>query len=161
MVAVPKKSGGVRICVDLKPLNESVMRQTHPLPTVESVLAQLSGSKVFSKLDANSGSWQIPLDPSSRPLTTFLTPFGRYHFSKPPFGLSSAPELFQRRMNKLLEGLEGVVCLIDDVLVHAADEQQHDIRLKAVLDRMVSAGTTLNLEKCAFRQTELKFLGHI
>ena len=64
-------------------------------------------------------------------------------------------------MNKLLEGLEGVVCLIDDDLVHAADEQQHDIRLKAVLDRMVSAGTTLNLEKCAFRQTELKFLGHI
>ena len=75
MVAV-KKSGGIRICVDLKPLNESVRRQPHPLPTVEGILSQLSGAKVFSKLDANSGFWQIPLSPSSRPLTTFLTPFG-------------------------------------------------------------------------------------
>ena len=158
MVAVEKKSGGIRICVDLKPLNESVRRQPHPLPTVEGILSQLSGAKVFSKLDANSGFWQIPLSPSSRPLTTFLTPFGRYHFNKLPFGLSSAPELFQKRMSKLLEGMEGVVCLIDDVLIF---EEEHDVRLRAVLDRMAKAGTTLNLEKCMFQQSELKFLGHV
>ena len=161
MVAVPKKSGGIRICVDLKPLNESVKRQPHPLPTVESILSQLSGAKIFSKLDANSGFWQIPLSPESRPLTTFLTPFGRYHFNKLPFGLSSAPELFQKRMGKLLEGLDGVVCLIDDVLIFAADKEEHDLRLRAVLNRMAEAGTTLNMEKCVFQQTELKFLGHV
>ena len=111
MVAVPKKSGDVRICVDLKPLNESVLREIHPLPKVDDVLAQLSGATVFSKLDANSGFWQIPLDLSSRHLTTFLTPFGRYHFNKMPFGISSAPEHFQKRMWKMLAGLEGVVCL--------------------------------------------------
>ena len=143
MVAVPKKSGGIRICVDLKPLNESVKRQPHPLPTVESILSQLSGAKIFSKLDANSGFWQIPLSPESRPLTTFLTPFGRYHFNKLPFGLSSAPELFQKRMGKLLEGLDGVVCLIDDVFIFAADKEEHDLRLRAVLNRMAEAGTTL------------------
>ena len=72
MMAVQKKSGDVRICVDLKPLNESVLREIHPLPKVDDVLTQLSGATVFSKLDANSGFWQIPLDPSSRHLTTFL-----------------------------------------------------------------------------------------
>ena len=79
MVVVPKKNGKVRICVGLKHLNESVLRDwVHPLPKVDETLAQLSGAKIFSKLDANSGFWQIPLDKPSRLLTTFITPFGRY-----------------------------------------------------------------------------------
>ena len=61
MVAIPKKSGAIRICVDLKPLKSNVLGETHPLPKVDETLAQLSGAKVFSKLDANSGFWQIPL----------------------------------------------------------------------------------------------------
>ena len=108
MVVVPKQSGEVRICVDLKPLNESVLREVHPLPKVETTLSQLSGAKVFSKIDTNSGFWQIPLDPQSRLLTTFLTPFGRFCFNKLPFGISSAPEHFQRRMNNILAGIPGM-----------------------------------------------------
>ena len=96
MVTVPKRSGDVRICVDLKPLNESVLREIHPMPKVDETLAQLAGAALFSKLDANSGFWQIPLAEESRSLTTFVTPFGRYHFNKLPFGISSAPELFQK-----------------------------------------------------------------
>ena len=126
MVVVPKKSGAVRICVDLKPLNESVLRAVHPIPTVDETLAQLSGATVFSKLDANSGFWQIPLSKESRPLTTFITPMGRYHFNKLPFGISSAPELFQKRMKRILEGLEGTVCHMDDILVFGADQAEHN-----------------------------------
>ena len=70
MVVVPKKDKTVRICVNLKPLNTSVLRETHPLPKVDDTLAQLTGAKVFSKLDANSGFWQIPLADKSRHLTT-------------------------------------------------------------------------------------------
>ena len=110
MVVVPKKSGKVRICVDLKPLNESVLREVHPLPKVDETLAQLSGAKIFTKLDANSGFWQIPLDKSSRLLTTFITPMGRFCFNKLPFGISSAPEHFQKRISAILSGLSGVVC---------------------------------------------------
>ena len=65
MVVVPKKSGAVRICVDLKPLNESMMREVHPMPKVDETLALLSGATIFSKLDANSGFWQIPLTEES------------------------------------------------------------------------------------------------
>ena len=160
MVVVPKRSGAVRICVDLKPLNESVLREVHPIPTVDDILGELSGATVFSKLDANSGFWQIPLAAESRLLTTFITPFGRYCFNKLPFGISSAPELFQKRMSILLEGLSGVVCLMDDVLVVGSNQQEHDERLVKVLERVQSAGVTLNAEKCEFGKPSLKFLGH-
>ena len=96
MVVVQKKSGNVRICVDMKPLNGNVLHETHPMPHVDDTLAQLAGASIFSKLDANIGFWQIPLAPSCRHLTTFITPFGRYWFNKLPFGISSAPEVFQK-----------------------------------------------------------------
>ena len=133
MVVVPKRSGEVRICVDLKFLNESVLREVHPLPKVETTLSQLSGATVFSKIDTNSGFWQIPLDTESRLLTTFLTPFGRYCFNKLPFGISSAPEHFQRCMTKILVDIPGVVCHIDDVLIFGKTQKEHDERLRAVL----------------------------
>ena len=82
MVVVKKKSGGVRICVDLKPLNKCVLRECYPLPRVDDTLAQLTGATIFSKLDANSGFWQIPLSEESKLLTTFITPFGCYCYNK-------------------------------------------------------------------------------
>ena len=81
MVAVPKKSGDTRICVILKALNNNVMHEVYPIPTVEETLGQVTGATVFSKLDANSGYWQIPLSESSKHLTTFVTPSGRYCFN--------------------------------------------------------------------------------
>ena len=113
MVVVPKGNRKVRICVDLTHLNKSVRREGHPLPAVEQSLAQLAGAQVFSTLDANSGFWQIPLDRESALLTTFITPFGRYCFHRLPFGITSAPEHFQRRLSDILNGLEGVVCMMD------------------------------------------------
>ena len=104
MVVVPKKqSSSVCICVDLKPLNESVLRENYPLPKIDETLAQLSGASIFSKLDVNSGFWQISLAKDCQTLTTFITPFGRYFFNKLPFGISSASELFQRRISEILE----------------------------------------------------------
>ena len=161
MVVVPKKNGSIRICVDFRPLNESVLQEVHPLPRVDDTLAQLSGAKVFSKLDANSGFWQIPLATESRLLTTFITPYGRFCFNKLPFGITSAPELFQKRMSCILAGLEGVVCLIDDVLIFAKDTKEHQTRLSATLTRIRDAGVTLNQEKCEFFRNEINFLGHV
>ena len=161
MVVVPKKTGAIRICVDLKPLNENVQHKVHPLPSVDDTLAQLAGAKIFSTLDANSGFWQVPLEQSSRLLTTFLTPYGRYCFNKLPFGICSAPEHFQRQMDKILVGLEGVLCHMDDIIVFSAYKEEHDTRLERVLQRLQSAGVTLNADKCRFAKTELRFLGHL
>ena len=96
---------------------------------VDETLAQVTGANVFSKLDVNSGFWQIPQAKESCPLTTFITPFGRYCFNKLPFRISSAPELFQHRMNMIRGGLEGVLCHMDDMLVYGANQAEHDARL--------------------------------
>ena len=137
MVVVPKKEGAVRICVDLKPLNQHVLCEIHPVPKVDDTLAQLAGAKVFSKLDANSGFWQIPLAKKSRLLTTFITPFGRYCFNKMPFGISSAPEHFQERMSNILSGLDGVLCLMNDVLIFGSSRSEHDVRLHLKNDGVI------------------------
>ena len=161
MVVVPKAGGKVRICVDLTKLNQNVRRERLMLPSVEQTLAQLGGATVFSKLDANSGFWQVELTKTSSLLTTFITPFGRYRFNRLPFGITSAPEHFQRRMSEVLQGLDGVVCLIDDILIYGKTQAEHDKRLTAVLLKIAEAGITLNEEKCEFSQSQVKFLGQI
>ena len=157
MVVVPKKSGAVRICVDFRKLNEGVLREAHPLPTVDESLAHLSGATLFSKLDANCGFWQVPLAERSRHLTTFITPFGRYYFCKLPFGICSAPEHFQRRMSAILDGHEGVLCHMDDVIIFGKNQQEHDSRLHAALKTIQAAGVTLNKDKCEFGKECLTF----
>ena len=84
LVVVPKSDGRVRMCVDLTKLNANVCRERLMLPTVEYILAQIGDAKYFSKLDENSGFWQVELDPESRELTTFITPFGKYCFNRLP-----------------------------------------------------------------------------
>ncbi|XP_030828454.1 uncharacterized protein K02A2.6-like [Strongylocentrotus purpuratus] len=160
MVPVLKPSGSVRICVDLTSLNKAVEREIHPMSSVDESLAKLGKSTIFTKLDANSGFWQIPLEDESKLLTTFVTPFGRFCFNRLPFGITSAPEVFQRAMSTILEGLDGVICHMDDVLVHGATQTEHDIRVRAVLQRLQEAGITLNQGKCEFSKQSVKFLGH-
>lgn len=162
MVPVLKKNTGTaRICVDLTKLNRSVKRERYILPTPDEITAKLSGATVFSSLDAASGFWQIPLHPDSCKLTTFITPFGRYCFKRLPFGITSAPEIFQRKMLETLEGLEGVAVFMDDILIYGTSMEQHDARLEKVLQRVESAGLKLNKEKCSLRQSQLRFLGHL
>ena len=159
MVVVPKPSGDLRICADLTKLNTSVIRERYMLPTVEHTLGQLTGAKVFSKLDANSGFWQLKLDEESSYLTTFISPFGRFRYLRLPYGISSAPEHFQRRVKEILEGLEGVVCLVDDIVVYGTNQAIHDDRLRKVLHRLQENKVTLNAKKCQFSRKQINFLG--
>ena len=160
LVTVMKPNGNVRLCVDLTQLNKAVKREIYPMKSVQDSLTQMAGAKIFSKLDANSGFWQIPLDEESKLLTTFITPFGRFKFNRLPFGISSAPEIFQRAMSVIIEGLEGVICHMDDILIFGSSTQEHDNRVRAVMERIKKSGMTLN-NKCEFSQTEIKFLGHL
>lgn len=161
IVVVPKASGDVRMCVDLTRLNQAVKRELYPMPTVEGTLGKISEGNIYSKLDANSGFHQVPLDQKSCKLTTFVTPFGRYMFKRLPYGITSAPEHYQKRMENVLKGLSGVVCHVDDILVTGKTEAQHNERLRAVLDRLQEAGLTLNPEKCVFSVSRLDYLGQI
>ena len=161
MVVVPKPDGRVRVCTDFTRLNQSVRRERHMLPSIEHLLADVQGATYFSKLDANSGFHQVPLDSESQLLTTFITPSGRYCYNRLPFGISSAPEHFQKRMASLLNGCKGVICMMDDILVFGSTPEEHNERLDAILDRLATAGITLNRGKCVFGQTQVRFCGYV
>ena len=154
LVVVPKetKQGRkkVRICVDLRGLNRAIKREHYTLPTVDDIVAKMAGGKMFSSLDAASGYYQMKLDEESQKLTTFIGPKGRYCFKRVPFGISSASEIFQSKINEFLEGIDGVIAYQDDVIVTGRSKSEHDQRLNTVLQRLKSNGVELNKEKCQF-----------
>ena len=103
-IVVNKKSNGkIRLCLDPQPLNKALKRCHYPIPTIEDVLPDLANEKVFTKLDCKNGYWQVKLDKDSSTLTTFNTPFGRYKWTRMPFGISPAGEIFQRRLDQAID----------------------------------------------------------
>jgi len=161
IVVVPKSNSRVCICVDLTRLSRVVQRERHIIPSVDHVLGQMSGAQVFTKLDANSGLHQMALSRRSQMLTTFITPFGRFAYKRISFGVSSGPEYFQREMSHNLEGLDGTECLMDDIVIFSRDQVEHDIRVRATMEKLTALGITLNKEKCEFSKSRIEFVGQI
>lgn len=160
MVTVVKPNK-IRICIDPKDLNQAIKREHYPLLTVEEVVSSMPKAKVFSVVDANHGFWQIQLDEESSKLCTFNTPIGRYRFLRLPFGVSSASEVFQRAVAQMIEGLDGVVNVIDDLLVWGENDEEHDRRLVQLLNRAREWNLKLNKSKCKIRTPEIRYIGHI
>lgn len=156
-----RKNVKIRICVDLKRLNKSVAPENHTLPILDDILHRLARFSVFSKLDAASGFWLIPLADESAKLTIFITPFGWYCFRRLLFGITSAPDIFQRKMEDILHGLPGVEVIMDDILVHWVEEAEHCVRLERALNKIKASGLRLNRQNCLFRQPQLEYMGHI
>ena len=113
----------------------------YPLPTIEEVSTRQTNPKVFSVLDAKMGFWQVKLDEASSYLTTFNTPFGRCRWKRMPFGVNSAPEIWQQRMNEIAEGLKGVEVNAGNFLVCGFGDTKedalanHDSNLRCFLHR--------------------------
>ncbi|XP_075738789.1 uncharacterized protein K02A2.6 isoform X3 [Rhipicephalus microplus] len=160
-MVVVTKGEKVRICLDPSDLNKALLREHYPMPTLEDIAPSISGAQYFTTLDAASGFWQIKLDKESSKICTMCTPYGRYRFLRMPFGISSAPEIFQRAMHRVLEGLEGVAVVMDDILVWGRSREQHDANLEHVLRRCREYKLKLNRKKCRFLQESVRYLGHI
>ena len=159
MVVARRRTGGIRVCLDLKKVNEAVIPSKHPLPDMTDMLDTLKGAAVFSSLDMKSAFNQLPLHEESRDLTAFMTPDGLRRYTRCCFGLSSIPAAFQKVMDMILSGLEGVQVYLDDIIVFGETQNQHDMRLQQVLDRLREYQVTLNEKKCTFSATSLEFLG--
>lgn len=112
-------------------------------------------------MDANQGFWHIRLDDDSSKLYTVNTPLGRYSFTKLPFGISSAPEVFRRLLSQHLEGMEGVVNVMDDILVWGEDKDSHDSRLRKLLEKPRRINLKLNKDKCKIGLSEISYMGHV
>ena len=156
-----KKSGKLCICIDPRPLNEVLQRETYPLPTIHDLLPELANAKVFSKVDLSNGYWHCKLDHTSSLLTTFIAPQGRYRWLRLPFGTKVSSKIFQRKLNESLEGLKGIVCVADDILIFGISQEDHDENLRNLLIRCEERNLKLNKGKCVFNTAELDFLGHV
>ncbi|KAK2717586.1 hypothetical protein QYM36_006382 [Artemia franciscana] len=161
MVMVEKKDGSIRLCIDPVDLNKSIKRPHYPIPTLDDVTSKLHRAKVFTKLDARSGYWSILLSDDSSYLMTFSTIYGRYRFKRMPFGIISAQDEFQQRMEDAFEGLEGFEIIIDDMIVYSDTQEEHDKRLAAILERALVKGIRFNKEKCEFSVSRVKYFGHV
>ena len=119
----------------------------------------MPNAKIFSTLDATSGFWTLKLDEESSKLTTFQKPYGRYRFLRAPFGIKSIPEIYQRVMTEMID-IVGARVIVDDILVWGENMEQHNERLKRVLDRVKQNSLKLNLSKCQLRKEEFSYVGH-
>ena len=159
MVITEKPNGDLRICLDPKDLNRNILREHYPLPKKEEIFAEMCGAKWFSKLDASQAFWQIKLCDKSKDYTTFNTPFGRWAYDRLPYGVCSAPEMFHKVMEQMMENINGVRVYMDDILVWGHTEKEHDERLEAVRDRIRKYGLMMNQEKCVVKKNAITFLG--
>jgi hypothetical protein len=140
IVVVPKKTGGIRICVDYKrTVNPNVETDVYPLPRIDDLLASLSTSTVFTALDLTNAYGQIELTEESKQILVLNTHQGLYKMNRLPFGVSSAPSIFQSIMDNILSGLQGVVCYLDDILIGGTDEQDCKQKVDEVLTRLAQS----------------------
>lgn len=161
IVAVPKKDGQIRICGDYKvTINQAIEVDQYPLPKPDDLFASLAGGNKFTTLDLSQAYLQLQLDEESAHLTTVNTHRGLYQYTRLPFGVSSAPALFQKTMDTILQGIPNVICYIDDILVTGSNDEEHLKNLAEVLDRLEKHGVRIKKTKCRFMQESVEFLGH-
>ncbi|CAK1599301.1 unnamed protein product [Parnassius mnemosyne] len=160
MVPILKSDDDIRIYLDMRAANKAIIRENHPLPTMGQLIPKFCKATYFSKLDIKNAFHQVELDKNSRNITTFITSKGLHQYKRLMFGISCAPEHFQKIMEKMLLPCEGVVNFIDDIVVFGRDKKEHDTRLQHVLTVLKDNNVLLNKNKCIFNAKSIQFMGH-
>ena len=161
VVPVPKRDGTNRLCGDYKITVIPVLQvDQYPLLNPTELMTTLSGSKHFSKLDLTLAYQQMLLDEDSARLVTVNTHQGLYECTRLPFGIASAPAVFQQAMDSVLQGIPGVVCYLDDILITGNTDEDHLRSLEMVLQQLQEHGVRLRRDKCRFFQCSVEYLGH-
>ena len=156
----PKDDGSWRPCGDFRRLNDITEPDKYPVPHIQDFSAQLAGRRIFSKIDLIRGYHQIPVAKQDVHKTAVITSFGLYKFLGTPFRLKNPAQAFQRLMDSVCRGLEFVFVYLDDILVASWDRDEHRVHLAKLFSRLKNQGLILNLAKCRWGQTSLRFLGH-
>lgn len=162
LVVVNKKNGGLRICIDYKgTVNPNIERDMYPLPKLDDILTSISGGKVFCTLDLTAAYTQLKLLEASIELLVINTHKSIFAPNRLPFGVSSAPGIFQSVMDTILEKLSGVCCYLDDVIISGKDEKECRERLYTVLRKLKEFKIKVNRDKCELFKGTVEYLGHL
>jgi hypothetical protein len=151
----------LRITIDPRDLNEALLREYHPINTIDEVIKRTHGSTLFTKLDARQGFFQLVLDEPSSFLTAFNTPFGRYKYNRLPMGISAAPEIYQRVMQEVFGQINGCEVIFDDLLIHGPNLTDHNKTLKQVLDCARQNNIVFNAKKLSLCDKQVEYVGHV
>ena len=161
IVAIPKKDGSVRICGDFKvTLNPVLNVDQYPLPKTDDVFANLAGGEKFTKIDLRQAYLQLHLSEESKPLLTINTHKGLYRYNRMTYGISPAPSIWQRTIDTILQGLPGVQCILDDMIITGRNDAEHFQNLENVLQRLQQYGLRVNIDKCFFMKDRVTYCGH-
>jgi len=163
LVPTRKKTGEIRLCVDLRNLNKVSLKDHYPLPRMDHILQRVVGASRISLLDGFLGFNQILVHPDDQDKTAFTTPWGTFKYVKMPFGLKNAGATFQRAMDIAFakEIHDFLVIYLDDLTAFSKSEQEHLEHLRQVFIICRKYGISLNPKKSLFGLKEGKLLGHI
>jgi hypothetical protein len=162
IVVVPKPGGKLRICADFSTgVNQALDIDQYPLPKPNDSFVALNGGTIFSKIDFSEAYLQVPLDNDSKDLLIINTHKGLFRFNRLPFGVASAPSIFQKIMDQMLSGLDGTVCYLDDIIVTGKTKTDHLNNLKNLFERIKDYGFHINRNKCSFFKNSVEYLGFI
>lgn len=161
VVPVVKKNGTVRLCGDFKVTINPVLRaEQYPLPRIEDIFAKLSGGQRFSKVDLAEAYLQMEMEEDSKIFLTINTIKGLYRYNRLVFGVASAPAIWQRAMDQVLQGVPGTQCYLDDIIVTGATDTEHLENLRRVLKRLEDYGLRARRDKCEFLKSSVTYCGH-
>ena len=158
---VPKATGGFRLVNNLIELNKALRRSYYQLPSTAKLIQQLSTARFKSKYDLSSAFFHIPLHKDSRPFTCFMTAKGPMQYTRLCMGISIAPEVFQKTMDDLFKGCEGVLIYLDDLCIFADTQQELQMRTERVMEIIKRNNIKLNESKTIEGVEEIEFLGSI
>ena len=159
VVVVRKGDGSIRLCGDYKvTINPFLENNQYATPNAQDLFATLAGGRKFTRLDLKQANLQMEVEPESQPYLTINTRKGLFTFNRMPFGIRTAPSIWQKAMDMILTGIPGVCCFLDDILVVGSTDEEHDERLKQVLERL---SQSLRKDKCVFGKREVQYLGHV
>ena len=159
-VTFPRKPNGeVRVCLDPSNLNKAIIREHHKPMTVEEIAHELAGATVYTKADALKAFLQIHLTHEASLLTTFNSHRGRLRFLRMPFGAKMSQDVFQLRMDAILEQCPGVIGIHDDMVIFGVDQEDHDANLINLLNVCQKEGLVLNSKKLELRRERVTFFG--
>lgn len=161
IVPALKKNGDIRICGDYRVTVNPVLKvDQYPLPKIDDIFANLSGGKKFSKIDLTQAYHQMELDEASKQLLVINTHKGLYMYNRLVFGIASAPAMWQRAIEQVLQGIPHTQCILDDIIITGTSDEDHKRNLSQVLSRLAEHGLRVNLTKCEFFKKRVSYCGH-